>query len=432
MSLQLNVAVYQAEVKQRNAEALARQKEAEAYTAAKLKEETAWANNWKAENIAAIAAMLKRGDIDKATHDLYVKETNAQHAAYIKEFTAAQAEQNKWAKDTYTQETQQNAAYLKDMQAEIAAEQKRLKAQYDQQTKLAAEAKKNALAELSYEKALYTAADYQKKVADINNDYARITDAINTAYTTIQQAPAERRETYLSGGIGSLAHAQELLAKSKETAAANAPIPTGAAAKPLTLDTSTPTAVSGPAPPPVATPSQLPGSGVAQGGISEEEQARARAAVTGGLTTPFSAPSVPATPQAPTGPQQPPVTATPSPYGDIFSKEQQFPSLLQGAANPYLPTQQPLVPNLTPQQPRPPMPNMQFQPMQPTNILQGLQQPTGQTLPAQSALPFSPTTPVNPYIDAYQGMLQTARPPEEQTLVPQPTTPQPTQTTGMF
>ena len=432
MSLDLNIATYQAEVNQRKAAALAEQNALIAANAARHKEETAWANSWKAENNGYLAQMLKEGRISKADHDANVKINNEMYAEFIKDINFSQTNNNQFAKDQYNALVKEADLYLKDRQTEIADEQKRLKDQYELQKKLSAQAKKDALAELSYEKALYTAADYNKKVADINADYARIDDAINTAYTTIQQAPTERRGAYLSGGIGSLSHAQELLAKSKETAAANAPIPTGAAAKPLTLDTSTPTAVSGPAPAPVATPSQLPGSGVAQGGISEEEQARARAAVTGGLTTPFSAPSVPATPQAPTGPQQPPVTATPSPYGDIFSKEQQFPSLLQGAANPYLPTQQPLVPNLTPQQPRPPMPNMQFQPMQPTNILQGLQQPTGQTLPAQSALPFSPTTPVNPYIDAYQGMLQTARPPEEQTLVPQPTTPQPTQTTGMF
>jgi hypothetical protein len=216
-----------------------------------------------------------------------------------------------------------------------------------------------------------------------------------------------------------------LLAKSKAALPPPTPAPgtPEALPAPLKLSTNMPTAISGPAPSPVATPSQLTGTGAAPTTISAEEQARARAAITSGIGTSPALPSFPTMPSAPTGPQQPPPTG-PSPYGDIFSKEQQFPSLLEGASNPYM-QQQPLVPNLTPQ------------PLQAGGTFPGLQQTTGQTMPAQPALTTGTgIVPTNPYLDAYQGMVQSARPPEEEVPgVPTPVAPVTSpvaQTTGMF
>jgi hypothetical protein len=429
--MSLNIATYQAEVNQRNAEALKRQNDAIAINNTRQRDETNWANGWKTENINYLNQMLRNKQIDQATFNAEAKSINDQHAAYIREINAAQAQQNKEAQAEYQNAVKDSANYLKEMQAMIAAEQQKVKTQYETQKKLSAEAKKNALADLAFEKALYTPDAYNKKVSEINADYARIDDSINTAYNTIQQASSERREQYLQGGIGSLSYAQELLAKSKAALPPPTPAPGTPAAlpTPLKLDTSTPTAVSGPAPSPVVTPSQLTGTDTVPTTISAEEQARARAAVTAGMGTSPALPSFPTMPAPPTGPQQPPPTA-PSPYGNIFSKEQQFPSLLEGAANPYMPQQQPLVPNLTPQ------------PLQIGGAFPGLQQTTGQTMPAQPALPALTTgtgiVPTNPYLDAYQGMIQSARPPEETVPGAPGTTPPVTpvapvaQTTGMF
>jgi hypothetical protein len=432
--MSINIATYQAEVNDLNARALKEQNDAIAAFKADHKTSTDWANNWKKENTAYLAQMLKDGQLSKADHDNEVKNINAEYTRITKEINDQLAQRTKDVQAEYQTRLKESADYLKEKQAEVTAGQQRVKTQYETQKKLSAEAKKQALADLAFEKALYTPADYNKKVADINADYARIDDSINTAYTTIQQAPAERIQQYLEGGIGSLSYAQELLAKSKQAAAAPAtPAPSAASVstaytppQALALDTSRPT-ISPTAP--VATPSQLTGTDTVPTTISAEEQARARAAITSGLGTSPALPSFPTMPAPPTGPQQPP-PAAPSPYGDIFSKEQQFPSLLQGAANPYMPQQQPLVPNLTPQ------------PLQVGGAFPGLQQTTGQTMPAQPALPALTTglgiVPTNPYLDAYQGMIQSARPPEETvpgapgtTLPVAPVTPV-AQTTGMF
>jgi len=431
MAINLNIATYQAEVNQRNADALKRQNEAIAANNNRHKEDTAWANGWKAENLAYLNRLLREKQIDQATFNAEAKSINDTYAIWIKEFNTAQTQQNKDAQTEYQNVLKDSANYIKEMQAMIAAEQQKVKTQYETQKKLSAEAKKNALADLAFEKALYTPDAYNKKVSEINADYARIDDSINTAYNTIQQASPERREQYLQGGIGSLSYAQELLAKSKAAAAAPAtPAPAAASVstaytppQALALDTSRPT-ISPTAP--VSTPSQLTGTDTVPTTISAEEQARARAAITAGMGTSPALPSFPTMPAPPTGPQQPP-PAAPSPYGDIFSKEQQFPSLLEGAANPYMPQQQPLVPNLTPQ------------PLQIGGAFPGLQQPAGQTMPAQPALTTGTgIVPTNPYLDAYQGMIQSARPPEE-TVPGAPGTTPPVapvtpvaQTTGMF
>ena len=221
--MSLNIATYQTEANQRNAEALKRQNEYIAMNNATQKSETAWANGWKTENINFLNQMLRDKVIDQATYNAEARSINEQHAAYIKDINATQAQRNKEAQDEYKAVVLDSANYVKEMQAMIAAEQKKVKDQFELQKKLSAEAQKTALADLSFEKALYTTADYNKKVSDINADYARINDAINTAYTTIQQASPERREEYLRGGIGSLSAAQELLARSKKPPAQELP-----------------------------------------------------------------------------------------------------------------------------------------------------------------------------------------------------------------
>lgn len=424
----LDIKVFQAEVNQRKADALAEQNAAIAAANARNKEDVAWANSWKKENTDFLARMLKDKQISKADHDNEVKSINAQHASYVKDFKFSLDTAISGAKEYYTGQVKEADLYLKDRQADIAREQADLKKQFETQKQLAAQAQKNALADLAFEKALYAPADYTKKVAEVNADYARINDALATAYTTIQTADQDRRSQYIGGGIGSLSYSQELLAKSKAALPPPTPVPGASEAlpAPLKLSTNMPTAISGPAPSPVSTPSQLTGTGAAPTTISAEEQARARAAITSGIGTSPALPSFPTMPSAPTGPQQPPPTG-PSPYGDIFSKEQQFPSLLEGASNPYM-QQQPLVPNLTPQ------------PLQAGGTFPGLQQTTGQTMPAQPALPALTTgtgiVPTNPYLDAYQGMVQSARPPEEEVPgVPTPVAPVTSpvaQTTGMF
>jgi hypothetical protein len=429
--MDLDIKVYQAEYNQMLKDAEARKKADLANANTRFQEEKAFAEQWKKENAGALSRQLKEKAISQADYNAQLKDINATYSTFIKDANALKSNLTKEANTYFTTATTDAKSFLANQKAAIAEEQARLREQFNTQKKLSAQAQKEALANLAFERAFYTKADYDKKVAEVKNDFGRINQGLQLSFNAVQGMPAERRQEYLSGGIGSLEAAQALLARSREEAAAapakgSVVIPQAAApAAPVQVATK-PATPAAPVDPSIAASflasQQAP---TVTSPLVSMQQAREQ--VREGLITP--------TQQPPLSGQQPPSPLMPTqgtPFESVFGRQEQFP-YLQAPVNPYMQPQQPQ----QPMQPPPQQPagmqqgEMLFgaQPMQ--QQPQQLQTITGQTPTAQPVFPdyyqISPVTgsaQVNPYLAPYQSLLQTAQPVQEEE--------QPRQTAGMF
>lgn len=434
--MDLDIKVYQAEHNQMLKDAEARKKADLANANTRFQEEKAFADQWKKENAGFLAQQLKNKDISQADYNAQLKDINATYSTFIKDANALKTNLTKEANTYFTTATTDAKSFLANQKAAIAEEQARLRDQFNTQKKLSAQAQKEALANLAFERAFYTKADYDKKVAEVKNDFGRINQGLQLSFNAVQGMPVERRQEYLSGGIGSLEAAQTLLARSREEAKA-APVK-GAATIPITTTApvTTPAAPAAPAPAPTYDPS-IAGSFLAsqQAPTIPAAVQQAREQVREGIGAPAQQAPVPTTPQAPSLAD---LQTQGSPFESVFGRQEQFP-YLQAPVNPYMQPQQP-------QQP------MQPQAQQPTALEQSVQQQTpllfgaqpmqqqqpqqlqtitGQTPAAQPVFedyyqisPVTGSVQANPYLAPYQSLLQTAQPVQEEE--------QPRQTAGMF
>jgi len=431
--MDLDIKVYQAERAQMLKDAAARKKDELAAANARFAEEKAAADLFKKEQTAALKQALKAKELSQKDYNAQLKEMNAAYTGRMKEANATKSSMLKEANTFFTTSTKEANSFLAQQKAAIAAEQARLKSQFETQKKLSAQAQKEALANLAFERAAYTKADYDKKVAELKGDFSRINQGLTLSYQAVQGLPAERREEYLSGGIGSLAVAQEMLAKSREEAKAappkgaiitgsNAPVATTTPPVTVAPGTGQPevTPEQPPAPPEIA-PVRVP---------FEEIRQQARADVTQGIGSPIVATTSPTgavgtPPPAPTAPATPMPSVTPggvpNPYESIFGGREQFAYL----DNPYISA----MPGMS-REPAPrPTSQLLFDPnyAPPTLGTQLSQQPqqlqniTGQTPAAQPVFGPSSLNQNNPYLMPYANIMQTALPPEEEQQVVRPT-----------
>lgn len=425
--MDLDIKVYDAQYKQRLKDAEAAKKAGLAAATARFNEEKAAADLMKKQRTAELAASLKSKSMTKAEYDASIKELNSSYGSMIKDANALKSTLTKEANTGYTTSVADAKTFLADSKSAIAAEQKRLKDQFTAQTKLSSQAQKEALANLAFERALYTKADYDKKVADIKNDFGRINEALDISYKTVQTLPAERREEYLAGGIGSLAKAQEMLAKSRQTSKAEekakttVSVPTAPVTIPTTSPVTTP-AVEEEAPAAVQT-TPVPTPEVAPSPVRvpfAELQQQAQEKVQAGIQSPLTAtPGIGAT--IPTGPVTPLIPASPTaapgdfanPYEGVFGGKQQFPYL----QNPYMsmfPGMQPAEgEEQTGQEGQPSTSPLLFDPnyAPPTTGLQLSQTPP----PPSAPVDYMQFLQNNPYLAAYQNAPQ-GEPQEEEVV----------------